>query len=33
MAWGAAGTPDTVFAMKTADLVRLSGGQRAEFTN
>ena len=33
MAWGAAGTPDTVFAMQTADLVRLSGGQRAEFTN
>ncbi len=33
MAWGAAGTPDTVFAMRTADLVRLSGGQRAEFTN
>ena len=33
MAWGAAGTPDTVFAMQTAELVRLSGGQRAEFTN
>jgi len=33
MAWGAAGTPDTVFAIQTADLVRLSGGQRAEFTN
>ena len=33
MVWGAAGTPDTVFAIQTADLVRLSGGQRAEFTN
>lgn len=33
MAWGAAGTPDTVFAIQTADLVRLSGGQHAEFTN
>ena len=33
MAWGAAGTPDTVFAIHTAYLVRLSGGQRAEFTN
>lgn len=32
-AWGAAGTPDTVFAIETADLRRLSGGQVAEFTN
>ena len=33
IAWGAAGTPDTVFALRTADLVSLSGGQIAEFTN
>ena len=33
IAWGAAGTPDTVFAIETADLRRLSGGQVAEFTN
>ncbi len=33
IAWGAAGTPDTVFAIQTAHLARLSGGQVAEFVN
>ncbi|MEE2807289.1 MAG: YbaK/EbsC family protein, partial [Actinomycetota bacterium] len=29
--WGAAGTPDTVFAIPSARLVGLSGGQIADF--
>ena len=31
IAWGAAGTPDTVFALQTAQLERLSGGEITEF--
>jgi prolyl-tRNA editing enzyme YbaK/EbsC (Cys-tRNA(Pro) deacylase) len=31
VAWGAAGTPDTVFAVQTDQLENLSGGQISEF--
>ena len=31
-AWGAAGTPDTVFHVKTEKLAGLSGGRITEFT-
>ena len=31
IAWGAAGTPDTVFAIRTEHLESLSGGQITEF--
>ena len=31
-AWGAAGTPDTVFPVRTEKLAGLSGGRIAEFT-
>ena len=33
IAWGAAGTPDTVFAIRTEQLADLSGGQIARFVN